>query len=89
VQAAPGTLGGVRAVRRRPYTWLGLRRMRCERAGCTNRARHQWQICADGRRFRRICLECDIALNRLVLEFMGWDGVEAVMADYEREARRA
>ena len=32
---------------------------------------HQWQICADGNIYRPICKECDIALNALVLEFMG------------------
>lgn len=56
-------------MRTKPYTERGIRRLQCFR--CGSPAVHQWQICADGNIYRPICKECDIALNALVLEFMG------------------
>lgn len=38
---------------------------RCRRQGCA-----VWTCCADGNRLRVVCLQCDIALNRLVLRWM-------------------
>ena len=55
--------------RPQPYTDTGIRRLRCVR--CGERAWSQWQVCADGNNFRAICQMCDVALNRLVLEWMG------------------
>lgn len=55
--------------RREPYTERGIRQCRCTR--CGERASFQWSACADGNLWRPLCLECDIALNRLVLEWMG------------------
>lgn len=69
-------------MRRRPYTIIGIRRLRCFRAGCTNRAETQWQICSDGRAFRPLCLPCDIELNRLVLEWAGFPDAEKKIAAY-------
>lgn len=60
--------GKVRAGRRQPYTDRGIRRLKC--VGCGASAHAMWQVCADGRVYRPICKLCDIALNRLVLEFM-------------------
>ena len=54
--------------RRDPYTEVGIRRMPCFR--CGRPAVHQWQLCANGNRYLPICTECDIRLNRLVLQFM-------------------
>jgi hypothetical protein len=55
-------------VRRKPYTEIGVRRLKCFR--CGQRAEHQWNVCADGCH-RPICVECDVALNELVLRWMG------------------
>jgi hypothetical protein len=52
-----------------PYTSIGVRRLKCWRCR-KRRAVHQWQICADGNRWRPICERCDVALNALVLRFM-------------------
>lgn len=73
-------------MRRKPYTAIGIRRMRCFRSGCENRAHATWQICADGNVCRPICEACDSDLNRMVLEWAGVPDVEAKMAAYE--ARR-
>lgn len=58
--------------RRTPYSAIGISRLKCFRHGCKNRAVFQWNICSDGNVFRPICISCDIALNRTVLEFMGF-----------------
>lgn len=57
-----------RTGRRKPYTEIGVRRLKCIR--CGEQAVHQWNACADGNLWRPICQECDILLNRLVLMFM-------------------
>lgn len=73
-------------MRRTPYTARGIRRLRCFRAGCTRRAATQWQICSDGRQFRPVCLECDIDLNRLVLEWAGFPDAAERLAAYRERA---
>ena len=54
--------------RRKPYTAIGIRRLRCIR--CGDQAKYQWQICADGNTWRPICAECDYELNKLVMLWM-------------------
>lgn len=68
--------------RRTPYTPAGVRRLPCFR--CGQPAAHQWSVCADGNLWRPLCLACDVALNRLVLTWMGFDSaeVERRMASY-------
>jgi hypothetical protein len=58
-------------MRRKPYTWRGIRRKPCVRCGAP--ARYQWQICADGRQFRPLCAECDVAMNELVMRWVWGD----------------
>ena len=70
-------------VRIRPYTQGGIRRCRCIR--CGSPAVHQWNICADKNRYRPLCNACDIALNRMVLEWAGHPDVEKLMAAYARK----
>jgi len=53
--------------RQKPYTEIGIRRLKCVR--CGKPALHQWKACADGP-WRPICRECDISLNRIALMFM-------------------
>lgn len=55
-------------IRKKPYTEIGITRLKCIR--CGNPAEVQWQICADNNNYRPLCLDCDIALNRVVLRFM-------------------
>lgn len=69
--------------RRQPYTAIGIERLPCFRCGAP--AFHQWQICADGRLFRPLCLACDIALNRLVLEWMGDPAAKEKADAYEEQ----
>lgn len=55
------------AGRRKPYTEIGIRRLKCVR--CGKPASHQWKACAD-ELWRPICRICDILLNRVALMFM-------------------
>ena len=66
--------------RSKPYTEIGIRRMKCVR--CGKPARFQWQICADDRIYRPICAMCDVKLNRMVMEWAGFSDVGAKMARY-------
>ncbi len=70
-------------MRRRPYTVEGVKRLKCFR--CEKKARFQWQICADGNVFRPMCEACDVALNSLVLGFMGDPDRAHKIRDYKRK----
>lgn len=72
--------------RRQPYTEIGIRRVPCFRCGAPSR--FQWHICADGNRPRGVCLGCDMALNNLVLKFMGDPERVEKMAAYARKVDR-
>lgn len=61
-------------MRTKPYTAIGIKRLRCFR--CGQPARTQWQICADGRQYRPLCISCDISLNRATLAYMGFSDAE-------------
>jgi hypothetical protein len=66
--------------RRRPYTKRGILRVPCAR--CGEPSRFQWNVCADGNRYRGVCLACDVALNDLVLRWMGDPEADAKIAAY-------
>lgn len=70
--------------RREPYTAEGIKRIACIRCG-SRPSIHQWQICADKRRFRPVCLNCDVRLNKLVLEFFDYPDREEVLRRYVKE----
>lgn len=55
-------------MRNKPYTEIGIKRVPCLR--CGNPSVRQWRICALNNEYKGICTECDIELNRLVLQFM-------------------
>ena len=72
--------------RRRPYTTTGISRVPCVR--CGRPGVHQWQVCANGRRYSVVCLACDIELNRVVLDYMRLKGRGKLMKQYIRELSR-
>lgn len=72
--------------RRRPYTQAGIKRLPCFRCGA--KAEHQWSICADGNLQRPVCWDCDIDLNRLVLEWAGDPDADAKIAAYRGGAEK-
>jgi hypothetical protein len=69
-------------VRRRPYTEIGIRRVPCVRCGAPSV--HQWNACALGGQYFGVCTDCDIALNKLVLEFMRMPDAYRLLSEYER-----
>lgn len=71
--------------RREPYTSLGIKRVPCVRCGAP--AVHQWNVCADRNVYRALCLDCDIALNKLVLEWANDPDAAEKVARYEVEQR--
>jgi hypothetical protein len=68
----------------KPYTAAGIGRMPCARWNCLNKAKFQWQICADNNRWRPICADCDVELNEMVLRWIG-DPETDVKLDAYRE----
>ncbi len=64
----------------RPYTDRGVARLPCARCGA--KSRFQWNACADGNLWRPLCLECDIAINLLVLTWIGDPDAESKVASY-------
>jgi hypothetical protein len=71
--------------RLKPYSAIGIARVPCCRCGAP--ANQQWQACANGRRYLPVCIECDIAINRMALEFMGFDRVDERIAMYAENLR--
>lgn len=69
-------------MRRKPYTEIGIRRVPCMR--CGSPSSRQWQICSLGNQWVGVCSKCDIALNRMVLRFMGVSPkeVDSLITDY-------
>ena len=72
-----------RVGRRKPYTAIGIRRLKCVR--CGQRAEHQWDCCANGNRKVPVCLDCDVRLNAVVLAFMRIPGHARLMRVYRRK----
>jgi len=64
--------------RKKPYTDKGIGRVPCFRCGKPSVS--QWQVCANDNRFLGVCKDCDIELNRLVLEFFR---IEELIKDYK------
>lgn len=71
--------------RKKPYTALGIKRLKCIRCGLP--AKFQWQICSDGNNYRPLCVECDIGLNQLVLDWMGHPNAEQIVNKYALSKR--
>lgn len=69
-------------VRKKPYTQIGISRLKCLR--CGKPAYTQWQICSDDRNYRPACIECDIELNELVLKFFRHPFASKLMTKYRK-----
>lgn len=66
--------------RRKPYMQIGVERLPCYR--CGQKAYFTWQICSDERLHRPLCRDCDIALNEMVLRWMGFVGWRGMIKRY-------
>jgi hypothetical protein len=76
-------MGRVRyAGRVKPYTTRGISRVPCCRCGAPSV--HQWQVCANGRRFLGVCAACDYGINRIVMTFMRVPRSRSLLRRYAR-----
>lgn len=66
-----------------PYTQRGIERLPCVR--CGQKARFQWNACADGNLWRPLCGPCDVAINELVLRWMGDPDAGAKVETYAEQ----
>ncbi len=69
--------------RRKPYTAIGIRRVPCCRCGTPSQA--QWQVCANGNMRLGLCVDCDILLNELALQFIKHKNAKKLMQKYRAE----
>lgn len=72
--------------RKNPYTESGVRRLPCSR--CGQPAMFQWNACADGNLWRPLCLDCDVAINELVLQWMGIPDADAKIEAYKKRVTK-
>lgn len=72
-------------MRTKPYTDIGIRRLKCVR--CGKRAETQWQICADGNQYRPLCWDCDVALNRMVMIWMKFANWAEKIVSYQEKRK--
>ena len=68
-------------MRIKPYTNIGIKRMKCFK--CGEKAAAQWQICSDSNQYRPVCLKCEFELNELVLKWAGFDDWEDKLNKYK------
>lgn len=73
--------------RKQPYMLAGLRQLKCVR--CGGAAFSQWQVCADNGNFRPLCKTCDIALNKMVLHWMGHPRAKELASAYAARQKDA
>lgn len=73
-------------MRRKPYTEIGIGRVPCFK--CGKPSSRQWQICSLNNEYKGLCRTHDIALNRIVLIFMGISSQKAndLIDDYMAKA---
>ncbi len=66
--------------RKKPYLFREISRVACAR--CGKPSQHQWQICADDNTYRGLCTECDIELNGMVLQWIGFPDWQEKLQKY-------
>jgi len=72
--------------RKKPYTDIGIKRIPCAR--CGKPSRQQWQVCANDNLYLGVCDNCDVELNRVVLDFMKVPNRKTLMKRYIIVKRR-
>lgn len=70
-------------MRRKPYTDRGIARVPCAR--CGNPSKFQWSCCAVNNKWMPLCLDCDIGLNRVALNYViGKEKAKPFVQKYRR-----
>jgi hypothetical protein len=65
--------------RKKPYLESEINKLPCFR--CGKLSSYQWNICAD-EKYHPVCSDCDIGLNKLVLDFMDFHNKEQLLEKY-------
>jgi hypothetical protein len=73
--------------RTKPYLAETIHRQPCIR--CGKPSVFQWQICSDTRYYRPICIECDMALNAMLLVWFNHPDPKGAMEAYKRKLLNA
>lgn len=60
--------------------------MKCARCGKKGYA--SWQVCADDRVYRVMCMDCDIELNEMVLKWVGDPQADEKMKKYREKMEK-
>lgn len=68
------------------FTVAEIQRRRCFRCG-VRPGYSEWSICADGNRPHALCVDCDIELNRLVLQWARIPRWRTLLARYVHKIR--
>lgn len=61
-----------------------VEQMKRAKCACGNRAVHQWSACSNGHRHVAVCLNCDWAVNEMLLAFLRIPHRAKLMAAYRR-----
>lgn len=62
-----------------------IRCQMCRRDPRTHPAVHQWSACANGHRYVAVCLDCDFAVNEILLACLGVAHRPQLMAAYRKK----
>ena len=71
--------------RKKPYTAIGIRRIKCSKKGCNNSSLYQWQCCALGNNFFTLCAEHDIGLNEITCNYILGPQVKTLIKNYKKK----
>ena len=70
--------------RRKPYSAIGISRVRCSKRGCMAPGRFQWQCCALDNRWFALCAEHDVGLNEVACNYLLGRAAGPVIRKYRR-----
>lgn len=70
--------------RKKPYTAIGISRVKCAKSGCRKPGESQWQCCALDNRWIPLCREHDIRMNELACIFMMGTKAGPIIAAYRK-----
>lgn len=76
----PATTGVSISPKSEPIPLKDLWDIPCVRCGQPSQC--QWSVCANNGQYVPMCIDCDIALNHLVLTFLNFDDPDTLVNEY-------
>lgn len=74
--------------RKKPYTAIGISRVKCAKSRCEKPGESQWQCCALANRWFPLCREHDVELNELACTFLMGCKAKPIMTAYRKAKER-